>query len=99
MSRNQITADTSRHMIAERFPLVFFFSSRRRHTRLRTVTGVQTCALPILRHRFDRRRGRDRNRDRDWDPDEWGFAVRRYRPVDVERLMRTGGLAEHRSHP
>src|SRR5579859_6521157 len=25
---------------------VFFFSSRRRHTRL-TVTGVQTCALPI----------------------------------------------------
>src|ERR1051325_1671827 len=25
----------------------FFFSSRRRHTRLRTVTGVQTCALPI----------------------------------------------------
>ena len=27
--------------------LVFFFSSRRRHTRLLTVTGVQTCALPI----------------------------------------------------
>src|ERR1051325_7477882 len=25
----------------------FFFSSRRRHARLRTVTGVQTCALPI----------------------------------------------------
>ena len=25
----------------------FFFSSRRRHTRLLTVTGVQTCALPI----------------------------------------------------
>jgi len=24
-----------------------FFSSRRRHTRLLTVTGVQTCALPI----------------------------------------------------
>src|ERR1051325_523514 len=29
----------------------FFFSSRRRHTRLRTVTGVQTCALPICRIR------------------------------------------------
>src|ERR1051325_11908078 len=27
--------------------LFFVFSSRRRHTRLRTVTGVQTCALPI----------------------------------------------------
>src|SRR5213082_4088524 len=26
----------------------FFFSSRRRHTRLCQVTGVQTCALPIL---------------------------------------------------
>src|SRR5881409_4413498 len=26
---------------------VFFFSSRRRHTRCETVTGVQTCALPI----------------------------------------------------
>src|SRR3546814_20139076 len=29
---------------------VFFFSSRRRHTRCALVTGVQTCALPI----FDR---------------------------------------------
>src|SRR3546814_4697394 len=27
--------------------LVFFFSSRRRHTRCALVTGVQTCALPI----------------------------------------------------
>src|SRR3546814_5405283 len=26
---------------------VFFFSSRRRHTRCAFVTGVQTCALPI----------------------------------------------------
>ena len=28
-------------------PNAFFFSSRRRHTRLDHVTGVQTCALPI----------------------------------------------------
>src|SRR3546814_9525578 len=27
---------------------MFFFSSRRRHTRCALVTGVQTCALPIL---------------------------------------------------
>src|SRR3546814_7340608 len=27
---------------------VFFFSSRRLHTRCALVTGVQTCALPIL---------------------------------------------------
>src|SRR3546814_10081349 len=36
----------------------FFFSSRRRHTRCALVTGVQTCALPILflgllRHQAD----------------------------------------------
>src|SRR3546814_1572713 len=28
--------------------MFFFFSSRRRHTRCALVTGVQTCALPIL---------------------------------------------------
>src|SRR3546814_18204083 len=28
--------------------LCFFVSSRRRHTRCALVTGVQTCALPIL---------------------------------------------------
>src|SRR3546814_3144592 len=33
--------------------LVFFFTSRRRHTRCALVTGVQTCALPISgRHRL-----------------------------------------------
>src|SRR3546814_5473818 len=29
--------------------LLFFFSSRRRHTGCALVTGVQTCALPISR--------------------------------------------------
>src|SRR3546814_2560629 len=42
---------------------MFFFSSRRRHTRCALVTGVQTCALPIyeashptgsLKHRLAR---------------------------------------------
>src|SRR3546814_10426918 len=33
-----------------------FFSSIRRHTRGVLVTGVQTCALPILAHRQLRRR-------------------------------------------
>src|SRR3546814_6577773 len=32
---------------------LFFFSSRRRHTRCALVTGVQTCALPILSGRFN----------------------------------------------
>src|SRR3546814_6301722 len=48
---------------------VFFFSSRRRHTRCALVTGVQTCALPIFlprRHRglFRRRRSAGRRGDR-----------------------------------
>src|SRR3546814_4752307 len=32
--------------------MVFFFSSRRRHTRCALVTGVQTCALPIFEARI-----------------------------------------------
>src|SRR3546814_7743191 len=31
-----------------RISALFFFSSRRRHTRCALVTGVQTCALPIF---------------------------------------------------
>src|SRR3546814_6933059 len=30
----------------------FFFSSRRRHTSCALVTGVQTCALPILAREY-----------------------------------------------
>src|SRR3546814_11944393 len=37
-----------------------FLSSRRRHTRCALVTGVQTCALPILVHIIARARARDR---------------------------------------
>src|SRR3546814_6367773 len=37
------------------FTDLFFFSSRRRHTRCALVTGVQTCALPICAgHRSQR---------------------------------------------
>src|SRR3546814_10577509 len=34
---------------------IFFFSSRRRHTRGALVTGVQTCALPIWLHHWPKR--------------------------------------------
>src|SRR3546814_9559550 len=34
-------------MVSNLWFFVFFFSSRRRHTRCALVTGVQTCALPI----------------------------------------------------
>src|SRR3546814_2333903 len=33
------------------YGIFFFFASRSRHTRCALVTGVQTCALPILRAR------------------------------------------------
>src|SRR3546814_14679775 len=36
------------------YEFVFFFSSRRRHTRCALVTGVQTCALPISQARIYR---------------------------------------------
>ena len=35
----------------------FFYSSRRRHTRYISVTGVQTCALPILAGKVARHGG------------------------------------------
>src|SRR3546814_18383046 len=34
---------------------IFFFSSRRRHTKCALVTGVQTCALPIYPNRTVRK--------------------------------------------
>src|SRR3546814_6609072 len=33
--------------------VLFFFSSRIRHTRCALVTGVQTCALPIWEGQFE----------------------------------------------
>src|SRR3546814_3005215 len=45
--------------------MFFFFSSRRRHTRCALVTGVQTCALPIL------------TRSRELVPSEWPAVLRR----------------------
>src|SRR3546814_7219210 len=39
--------------------MLFFFSSRVRHTRCALVTGVQTCALPILLDREEAEQGAD----------------------------------------
>src|SRR3546814_16585514 len=41
---------------------MFFFSSRRRHTRCALVTGVQTCALPICSQSPARRSSRGAGR-------------------------------------
>src|SRR6188768_562904 len=72
----------------------FFFSSRRRHTRCRLVTGVQTCALPISpgtptgpsASGSGRRTSRSRSRCPD-GPDEHPM-----RPFDP-RLLRTAPAA------
>src|SRR3546814_7675538 len=40
------------------YGLLFFFSSRRRHTRGALVTGFQTCALPISMDWVERRGAR-----------------------------------------
>src|SRR3546814_9262975 len=42
---------------------MFFFSSKRRHTRCALVTGVQTCALPICRPLYV---GQDRCHEKDY---------------------------------
>src|SRR3546814_9268298 len=53
--------------------IYFFFSSRRRHTRCALVTGVQTCALPILL-------GLGTDADRNALRRRYAELVRRYHP-------------------
>src|SRR3546814_18414341 len=61
---------------------MFFFSSRRRHTRCALVTGVQTCALPISSRRSleQIRVGWNRQR-RSTDP------VNLLYPFEVDRIL------------
>src|SRR3546814_5424707 len=79
---------------------MFFFSSRRRHTRCALVTGVQTCALPISAGR----EARDYLAGRGLDPQtvkafRLGFAPRqrgvfakalRARGITVDQLIEAG---------
>src|SRR3546814_5474986 len=72
---------------------IFFFSSRRRHTRCALVTGVQTCALPIS-SRFERS-GMDfslTQRERDFSGRVREFMVREVRPSlkDYAQELATG---------
>src|SRR3546814_1889433 len=75
---------------------MFFFSSRRRHTRCALVTGVQTCALPIYGHFL--RPGRPEvpiafrvERDRDGA----SFSSRRVAAYQEEVLVFTLGASFH----
>src|SRR3546814_7888110 len=83
----------------------FFFSSRRRHTRCALVTGVQTCALPILlsqHHRASFPRSRDdrtravraaRRRQRRCDRGLLGEDRSAARPVQIRILLSAAGRA------
>src|SRR3546814_18153829 len=68
---------------------VFFFSSRRRHTRCALVTGVQTCALPIL-DPLSRLRPVHRHVDRARRRSE-GFQPRGAIPLSVADAYRRAG--------
>src|SRR3546814_3495844 len=82
--------------------VVFFFSSRRRHTRCALETGVQTCALPICERRAVKQGAR---RPGDLDviarrSDAFdlvdGHMVRDAAVADRERADGRGGLARGR---
>src|SRR3546814_10968716 len=77
---------------------VFFFSSRRRHTRCALVTGVQTCALPICG--FSGANGRVFTRlvrDHDAEADQSELDARVI-PVETEGALDRANLltADHR---
>src|SRR3546814_7591604 len=80
---------------------VFFFSSRRRHTRCALVTGVQTCALPIFEARArpfrESRSGAEGARRR--VPCVRGCAARRRNRAFGRSLCRWSVCRHHREHP
>src|SRR3546814_4319472 len=87
---------------------LFFFSSRRRHTRCALVTVVQTCALPILGDKVEARfRGGARwygarvtakNRDGTYDLHyDDGDDERRIDTKLIRRVGGVGGVDEKRS--
>src|SRR3546814_20469977 len=91
---------------------LFFFSSRRRHTRCALVTGVQTCALPIsgraIHRRPDRRARRKETlnkrfrsppqRSRDSSRGGWWLSAtaRKQRPTLEDKPMGVARSEERR---
>src|SRR3546814_20368713 len=84
---------------------LFFFSSRRRHTRCALVTGVQTCALPISSRGDRSHRDRGRTRGQTDQGGAWGESYdhthRRRPPVGASRghaAAKTGCKPERGVH-
>src|SRR3546814_18128409 len=79
--------------------LLFFFSSRRRHTRCALVTGVQTCALPLAsRARTHVRAARPRftlPRERGLEIAAAFFAASRSGDMETLRSMLAADVAVH----
>src|SRR3546814_2838076 len=71
--------------------LFFFFSSRRRHTRCALVTGVQTCALPILRQVI----GNVLDNAAEVSPDWTSFTTSRDGDMQVKSAVLLAGLYAH----
>src|SRR3546814_4453539 len=82
--------------------VMFFFSSRRRHTRCALVTGVQTCALPIFvaalgieaRGRFVEKDRPGLLRQRDGDAHLLAHALRIAVDILLDRLALQAALVE-----
>src|SRR3546814_8632350 len=72
--------------------VVFFFSSRRRHTSCALVTGVQTCALPI----FAAERAREQAQERQ-QAQEREKAAEKFRTIAGQREAGTHGYGDHNS--
>src|SRR3546814_1064790 len=74
------------------FVFFFFFSSRRRHTRCALVTGVQTCALPILlEHHRQARPDRPAIREKDfgvWQTYSWSQVAAEVRDLAAGQIGR-----------
>src|SRR3546814_4059483 len=67
--------------------MIFFFSSRRRHTRCALVTGVQTCALPICRRILVRTGKGMKTQAAGLPPDVLPVTIADSLPDAVERLL------------
>src|SRR3546814_15988050 len=89
--------------------MFFFFSSRRRHTRCALVTGVQTCALPILKAQlaptlkmaelFYTENGVPISEDKTWDyADRYNLRIATSDDEALQTGYQTVGLHFNREH-
>src|SRR3546814_14011355 len=77
--------------------VLFFFSSRRRHTRCALVTGVQTCALPILSRPLDPPPAREAAIERVAEPVDDITRERQAEPFIVDPAQHIAYRDEHRA--